>query len=223
MSAIQQLQTLHVFTHDSFYLGEDGPTHQPIEHVMSLRLIPELLVLRPADAHETKACLELFLSNQHRPSLIALTRQNLPNFEAADKINQGVKQGGYIIYESENWDNDAVIFASGSEVSLAIDAAKLVESEAAMKVRIVSLPCWELFFEQSEDYIEEIMSKNARLKVSIEAGVTTGWQKFTSNDGLNIGIDHFGESAPHQALAEKYGFTPSAVAHKILQHYKQKA
>ena len=223
MSAIQQLQTLHVFTHDSFYLGEDGPTHQPIEHVMSLRLIPELLVLRPADAHETKACLELFLSNQHRPSLIALTRQNLPNFEDADKINKGVKQGGYIIYETENWDNDAVIFASGSEVSLAMDAAKLVEREAALKVRIVSLPCWEVFFEQSEEYIEEVMSKNARLKVSIEAGVTTGWQKFTSNDGLNIGIDHFGESAPHQALAEKYGFTPSAVAHKILQHYKQKA
>ncbi len=204
MSAIQQLQVLYVFTHDSLFLGEDGPTHQPIEHVMSLRAIPDLLVFRPADANETKACMEAFLSETHRPSLLALTRQNLPTLPYSDNA----KRGGYICWESNPGSQpETVLFATGSEVSLALEAGKQYASKANTSVRVVSLPCWELFFEQDEAYRREVMSFSAKRRLSIEAGTTLGWERFTGLDGRNIGINTFGASAPAEVLAVQFGFT----------------
>lgn len=213
MSAIQQLQVLHVFTHDSIFLGEDGPTHQSIEHVMSLRLIPDLLVFRPADARETAACMVQWLEETHRPSLLALTRQNVPTLDGP----VDVARGGYIKFETQPGEAvDTVIFAAGSEVWVAIDAAKTLAAERG-NIRVVSLPCWELFFEQDADYRRQVMSLEARVRVSVEAGVTTGWERFTGIDGLNIGINQFGFSAPGDVLAEKFGFLPAQVAHAIRQ------
>ncbi len=204
MSAIQQLQVLYVFTHDSIFLGEDGPTHQPIEHVMSLRAIPDLLVFRPADANETKACMEAFLQETHRPSLLALTRQNLPTLP----YSADAKRGGYICWESHPGSQpETVLFASGSEVSLAIEAGKAYAANTATPVRVVSLPCWELFFEQDEAYRQEVMSMSAKRRVSIEAGTTLGWERFTGLEGRNIGINTFGASAPAEVLAVQFGFT----------------
>lgn len=210
MSAIQQLQVLYVFTHDSIFLGEDGPTHQPIEHVMSLRAIPDLLVFRPADANETKACMEAFLTETHRPSLLALTRQNLPTLPYSDNA----KRGGYICWESHpGSEPETVLFASGSEVSLAIDSAKAYAEKTQTAVRVVSLPCWELFFDQEEAYRKEVMSLGAKRRLSIEAGTTLGWERFTGLEGRNIGINTFGASAPAEVLAEKFGFT----VHNVLE------
>lgn len=211
MSAIQQLQALHVFTHDSIFLGEDGPTHQSIEHVMSLRLIPDLLVFRPADARETVASMQQWLKEKHRPSLLALTRQNIPTLDGPVAVDKG----GYIKFETKPGEAvDTVIFASGSEVWVAIDAAKELAAEKG-NIRVVSLPCWELFFEQDAAYQKSVMSLEARTRVSIEAGVTTGWEKFTGLNGINVGINQFGYSAPGEVLAEKFGFLPHQVAARI--------
>lgn len=217
MSAIQELQVLHVFTHDSIFLGEDGPTHQSIEHVMSLRTIPNLLVFRPADARETVACMLQWLEETHRPSLLALTRQNVPTLEGV----VDVARGGYIKYETQPGEAvETVIFASGSEVWVAIEAAQKL-AEGRGNIRVVSLPCWELFDEQPADYRRMIYSLEAKYRVSIEAGVTLGWQRFTGIDGLNIGVDTFGLSAPGDALAEHFGLTPSQVAERIAEYMEQ--
>lgn len=214
MSALQGLQVLHVFTHDSFYLGEDGPTHQPIEHVMSLRCIPNLLVLRPADAAETAWCMQQFLQEQHRPAALCLTRQALPSLVSAlEQANEAIK-GGYICFRTAQ-NADVVIFASGSEVGLAVESAKILSQWYG--VHVVSLPCWEWFFEQSPSYIEQVMYRNSTaFKVSIEAGVTLGWERFAyGKNSLNIGINHFGASAPADVLAEQYGFTPEKISNRI--------
>ncbi len=217
MSAIQELQVLHVFTHDSIFLGEDGPTHQSIEHVMSLRTIPNLLVFRPADARETVACMLQWLEETHRPSLLALTRQNVPTLDGV----VDVARGGYIKYETQPGEAvETVIFASGSEVWVAIEAAQKL-TEGRGNIRVVSLPCWELFDEQPADYRRMIYSLEAKYRVSIEAGVTLGWQRFTGIDGLNIGVDTFGLSAPGDALAEHFGLTPAQVAERIAEYMEQ--
>lgn len=217
MSAIQELQVLHVFTHDSIFLGEDGPTHQSIEHVMSLRTIPNLLVFRPADARETVACMLQWLEETHRPSLLALTRQNVPTLDGV----VDVARGGYIKYETQPGEAvETVIFASGSEVWVAIEAAQKL-AEGRGNIRVVSLPCWELFDEQPADYRRMIYSLEAKYRVSIEAGVTLGWQRFTGIDGLNIGVDTFGLSAPGDALAKHFGLTPAQVAERIAEYMEQ--
>jgi transketolase len=217
MSAIQELQVLHVFTHDSIFLGEDGPTHQSIEHVMSLRTIPNLLVFRPADARETVACMLQWLEETHRPSLLALTRQNVPTLDGV----VDVARGGYIKYETQPGEAvETVIFASGSEVWVAIEAAQKL-AEGRGNIRVVSLPCWELFDEQPADYRRMIYSLEAKHRISIEAGVTLGWQRFTGIDGLNIGVDTFGLSAPGDALAEHFGLTPAQVAERIAEYMEQ--
>lgn len=206
MSALQHLPTLHVFTHDSFYVGEDGPTHQPVEHVSSLRLIPNMLVLRPADATETALCLEIALTQKDRPTCLLLTRQNLPVLTPAayPAIMDGAKRGGYVLRDAPGGKPDCIILASGSEVHMALAAA---EALTERKVRVVSMASMELFEEQPQLYKEEVLPAACTFRVAVEAGRTGLWYKYTGSDGLVLGIDHFGDSAPAEILAENYGFT----------------
>jgi len=206
MSALQKLPVLHVFTHDSFYVGEDGPTHQPIEHVSSLRLIPEMLVMRPADAYETTACLQIALTQPERPTCLMLTRQGLPVLDPA-LVGDGPQKGGYVLADCEGVP-EIVIMASGSEVSLSLKTAKLLEHK---RVRVVSIPSMELFDEQSKEYRASVIPAKA-FKVAVEAGRPDLWYKYTGTDGLIHGLTHFGASAPGKVLEEQYGFTPEKLA-----------
>ncbi len=214
LGAIQNVGVIHEFTHDSFYLGEDGPTHQPVEHVMSLRLIPNFYLMRPADAIETESYMRIAMGLKF-PSAICLSRQKLPFLDrsAMADINN-ISKGAYTL---KKCDNPKITFlATGSEVSLAISVAHEIEKRGwAKEIQIVSMPCWEIFEEQSQEYKASVIKKDCPLFVSIEAGRTLGWQKYTGNNGINIGIDHFGESAPMEALAECFGFTVEKVLEQI--------
>ncbi len=212
LAALSHLQTLFIFTHDSYAVGEDGPTHEPVEHVASLRLIPNNRVYRPADGLETGLSYYSALTHKKGPSTMIFTRQDLiPLEREASFSEQDVLKGGYILNGSEN--TDLVIVATGSEVSLAQQAAKLL-AEKGKKARIVSMPCVELFLAQDKAYQDKVLPPGAK-KVSIEAGVTTGWQKIVGSNGLCLGLDHYGASAPAGVLAEKFGFTPQAVCDKV--------
>ena len=210
MSALQHVRAIYVFTHDSIGLGEDGPTHQPVEHVMSLRMIPNLLVFRPADAIETAEAWALALANKDRPSVLALTRQNLPpvRFDAEMKSAKGAYR-----LVSSSAARKVVLLATGSEVEVAMKVAAALE-EKGLGADVVSVPCWELFDEQDAAYKADLLPADA-LKVSIEAGVTLGWQKYVG-DGLSIGIDTFGASAPIDALYDHFGLTAEKIVPQIL-------
>jgi transketolase len=214
LGAIQKVRVIHEFTHDSFYLGEDGPTHQPIEHVMSLRAIPDLLVMRPADPTETEFLMKESLKRSSTPACICLTRQAVPYLTG--NVAECVK-GAWVVKAATN--PDLIIFASGSEVGLALSSTQLLEQDGIAKnVKVVSVPCWELFFEQSATYKNEILSWDCKRRISIEAGTTLGWERFVSHTGLMIGIDHFGASAPASDLEKQFGFTPELVVKKIKEH-----
>ncbi|MEQ1494553.1 MAG: transketolase [Novosphingobium sp.] len=209
LSAIQQARVVYVMTHDSLGVGEDGPTHQPIEHVMSLRAIPNLLVFRPSDAIETAESWALALKNHNRPSVLALTRQNLP----ALRIDADMKSalGGYRL-KAATAARQVVLVATGSEVSLACDVAAALEAKG-IGTDVVSMPCTELFDEQGADYRADVLPAGV-LKVSIEAGVTLGWQKYVGT-GITIGIDTFGASGPADQLFKHFGFSVEAIVPKI--------
>ena len=212
LAAIQKIRVIHEFTHDSFYVGEDGPTHQPVEQIMSLRAIPHFCVYRPADAKETTSCMKLALKNDIMPSALILTRQGVPVIKGIQKqIDANVAKGAYAILDCEG-NPEVVILATGSEVSLAVEVANKLDDK---KIRVVSMPCWEIFDKQSNDYKDELIPRRGSLKVSIEAGITQGWEKYIGRYGLSIGIDHFGSSAPSADLAEKFGFTSDKVIEKI--------
>ncbi|NDE15493.1 transketolase, partial [bacterium] len=217
LGAIQQCRVIHEFTHDSFHLGEDGPTHQPVEHVMTLRAIPDFYVMRPADAFETQIMMEEALKLR-APSAICLTRQKLPVLPVTEAKLEEARKGAWVVREVAGF--NLLILATGSEVSLALDAAAILEKDnPALKIRVVSMPCWEIFEKQTVAWRESVIPSSCRKRVSIEAGVTLGWQKYTGNavDGLCIGLDHFGASAPAEHLAEEYGFTPAKVAARVRQ------
>ena len=208
MAAIMQTNALFIFTHDSVALGEDGPTHQPIEHLMALRAVPCLTDFRPADANETAAAYRVALE-RIGPSFFALSRQDLPVFDTA-KINvyDGVKHGGYVVHDVEN--ADLVLIATGSEVWLAIDSAKQLV-DAGIKTRVVSLPSWEIFDEQSDEYRDSILLPGVP-KIAIEAGATLGWWKYlTGSKGDVIGLDRFGASAPGKTAMKELGFSTDNV------------
>lgn len=210
LGAIQQVRVIHEFTHDSFHLGEDGPTHQPVEHMMSLRLIPNFYLMRPADAYETQVMMQLALNLKSTPSAICLSRQKLPLLPISPEVLAQARHGAYAIIDSPN--PDLLIFATGAEVALALDAIKLL---AGYSIKLVSMPCWELFDQQTSAYKDKVLSLACKKRVSIEAGSTLGWQKYTGLDGLNIGLDRYGDSAPAPDLAKEYGFTPEQVAERI--------
>jgi len=211
LSALQNLPVTYVFTHDSIAVGEDGPTHEPIEHLASLRTIPNTYVFRPADATETQAAWYLSQKTNDKPTSIVLTRQNLPILE--NSSFEKVAKGAYVVYETAA-DFDTILIATGSEVALAIDVARELETDGS-KVRVVSMPSVELFEEQSKEYKEELLPLNIRRRVSLEMGNSALWYKYVGLDGLAIGIDKFGASAPANKVIEEYGFTVEAVVEKI--------
>jgi transketolase len=218
LAAMQGIRVIHEFSHDSFYVGEDGPTHQPIEHVMSLRGIPNYNVFRPADPKETAACFKIAMESINTPSALLLTRQSVPVLHLPEEtVEDGVRKGGYTVLE--NSDNpEIVLIATGSEVSL---AAEVAEELKGKKVRVVSIPSWELFDKQSKEYRQSVIPVRGCLKVSLEAGITIGWEKYVGPSGLMIGIDHYGKSAPYKELAEEFGFTAKKVVKRINNHIKE--
>jgi len=209
LSALQHAHVVYVLTHDSIGLGEDGPTHQPVEHVMSLRLIPGLSVFRPADAVETAEAWELALQAKDRPSALILTRQNLPALRTDTELKSA--RGAYRLKAAENA-RKVVLLATGSEVELALQVATSLEGQG-IGTDVVSMPCWDLFDAQPQAYRDEILAPGT-LKVSIEAGVTLGWQKYVG-DGLTIGLDRFGASAPAEVLFEHFGFSVEKIVPQI--------
>lgn len=215
LGCIQKVPVIHEFTHDSFYLGEDGPTHQPIEHIMSLRLTPEMYVMRPADANETAQLLALAISS-NKQSSFCLTRQKLA-FLPAGLDHSQAKHGAWEVMTAK--DPDLVILATGSEVQLALEVASELKQSATFKeVKVVSMPCWELFEEQDQSYKNTVMAWKCQKRVSIEAGSTLGWQKYVGTKGLTIGIDHYGASAPAKELESEFGFTKKSVINRINEH-----
>ncbi len=211
MAALMDIHSTFIFTHDSIGVGEDGPTHQPIEHVMSLRIIPNLVVIRPADANETVEAWRVALEEKNPVALI-FTRQNVPILDPEKyPIKEGVKKGAYILDDCEG-NPDLIIIATGSEVHLALKGKEELQKEG-IKVRVVSMPSWELFENQSEDYKKSVLIPEVA-KLAIEAGVTTGWQKYIGTNGDVIGIDRFGESAPGSVVMEKFGFNVENVVNR---------
>ncbi len=223
LGAISEIRTILVYTHDSIGLGEDGPTHQPIEHLASLRAIPKVLVIRPADANETAYAWRAAIEHTESPVALALTRQGLPVLDQSKYPSaEGLLKGAYILKESEGTP-DLILMASGSEVSLSLQAAEELSTDGT-KVRVVSFPSWELFEKQNEDYKNSIFPKSVKARVSIEAGVRQGWEKYTGDFGESISIEKFGSSAPGKIVMEKYGFTKENVvntAKKVLKNLKK--
>jgi transketolase len=208
LSALMEAPSIWVYTHDSVFLGEDGPTHQPIEHLASLRAMPGLWVVRPADATETVEAWELALNRTDGPTALVLSRQGVPVLDRGDGAGM-VQRGGYVLRGG----TDVVMVATGSEVSVALQAADVL-ADSGVSARVVSLPCWEAFFAQDDDYRAEVLGEGIPV-VSIEAGATLGWERLTGRAGLNIGIDRFGVSAPAPVIAQKWGFTGEAVAEQV--------
>lgn len=210
LAALMGLRVIHVMTHDSIGLGEDGPTHQPVEHVASLRAIPNLMTFRPGDVTETLECWQLALKQAARPSVLALTRQGLEPFRTQFEDQNRCARGAYVLDGDAKDTADVTIFASGSEVAIALGAAALLR-EAGRSARVVSVPCFELFEEQSEEYRAELLGDSA-VKIAVEAGIRMGWDRFIGTDGIFIGMDGFGASGPYQQLYEHFGLTEKHVA-----------
>jgi transketolase len=207
LAALMGIRVIHVLTHDSIGLGEDGPTHQPVEHLAALRAIPNLNVFRPADTMETAECWQIALESENTPSAIALTRQNLPALRAEFEKDNLCAKGAYVLSDAD--DAAVTIFASGSEVEIALEAKKILEKNGHA-TRVVSVPCFELFEAQSADYRKQIIGE-AGVRIAIEAGVKQGWERFIGEDGGFVGMSTFGASAPYKELYEHFGITAEAV------------
>jgi transketolase len=212
LAALMEQQTIYVFTHDSIGLGEDGPTHQPIEHIHALRIIPNVYTIRPADANETVMAWRIALERKNGPTALILSRQALPTLDRSGngKYGQlgdvaGTMRGAYVLYDPASL--DVVMMATGAEVAIALDAA-LVLKEKNIGARVVSMPCWELFNEQDEEYRNSVLPPNAGAYLGIEASCRNGWGRYIRGKKANvISIDRFGASAPAEVLYEKFGFT----------------
>jgi len=216
LAALSEFPTVFVFTHDSIGLGEDGPTHQPIEHIMSLRLIPHLDVIRPADANETAGAWRAAIRNRERPTVLLFTRQNVPILTGDVRaIWDGVERGAYVLSEAEGGDPAVILIGTGSEVHLALDAQKLL-AEKGVRARVVSMPSWERFERQPQEYRDSVLPPEITARVAVEAGVTLGWEKWVGPQGAVVGVDRFGASAPYQTIYEQFGLTPAAIAERAL-------
>ncbi|CAN7602351.1 transketolase [Peribacillus frigoritolerans] len=213
LSALMKLPVIYVFTHDSVAVGEDGPTHEPIEQLSSLRAMPGLSTIRPADGNETAAAWKLALESKDEPTALVLTRQDLPTLVNPEKGYEGVKKGGYVISEAKN-DLDGLLLASGSEVPLAVDAQKALEKEGIF-VSVVSMPSWDRFEKQTDEYKESVLPKKVKIRLGIEMGASLGWSKYVGDNGHVLSIDQFGASAPGEKIIEEYGFTVKNVISQL--------
>jgi transketolase len=215
LSAIMNTPVTYVFTHDSIAVGEDGPTHEPIEHISSFRGMPNLSVIRPADGNETQAAWRLAVESTNKPTMLVLTRQDLPTLEGTkEHAYEGVKRGGYVISDAEKATPDAILIASGSEVQLAIEAQKALREEG-IDVRVVSLASWDRFEAQDESYKEQVLPKAIKNRVAIEMGSPLGWERYVGLEGKIMGINTFGASGNGEKLIEEYGFTVGNVVRNV--------
>jgi transketolase len=207
LSALSGYPCIWVFTHDSIGLGEDGPTHQPIEHLASLRAIPGLVVLRPADANETAEAWKIAIARRHDPTALALSRQDIPTLDRTIFAPaSGVQRGAYVLADMGEGHPELILMASGSEVSMVVDAGARLAAEG-VNVRLVSFPSWELFAAQEQDYRDLVLPPAIRKRLSVEAGVSQGWERWVGDQGAMISIERFGASAPYKTLYERFGIT----------------
>jgi len=211
LSALMHQRVIYVMTHDSIGLGEDGPTHQPVEHVSTLRAIPNLLVMRPADAVETLECWQIALEAKDQPSILALSRQNLPALRTTSEKENLCARGAYVIAGDNN--ADATIFATGSEVAIAVEALALLK-ERGISAKVVSVPSMELFAKQSDEYRKSVIG-TPKAKVAVEAGIEMSWSKLLGDKGRFVGMHGFGASAPAEALYDYFGITPKAIVEAV--------
>jgi transketolase (EC 2.2.1.1) len=216
LAALMKLRVIYVFTHDSIGVGEDGPTHQPVEHLVALRAIPNVLVVRPADANEVAMAWRLALQRTDGPTAIILSRQNVPTLDRSGLgAAEGVLRGGYILRDAES--AQALIIATGSEVAVALAAADQLEAEG-IAVRVVSMPCRELFDQQEAGYREKVLPSSIPVRVAIEAGRSLGWERYVGCEGTIIGVDRFGASAPFQRIYAEFGLTAERIVAAVKQH-----
>ncbi|WP_377890363.1 transketolase [Alkalihalobacillus sp. R86527] len=215
LSALMKLPVTYVFTHDSIAVGEDGPTHEPIEQLASLRALPGLCTIRPADGNETTAAWKLAVESKHQPTALILTRQGLPTLAAKEKAYEGVKRGAYVISEGKG-EIAGLLLASGSEVALAVEAQKVLAQES-IHVSVVSMPSWDRFETQSKEYKESVIPKHVQARLGIEMGASLGWSHYVGDNGSVLAIDQFGASAPGDRIIEEYGFT----VEKVVAQFKK--
>jgi transketolase len=211
LSAIMELPAIFVFTHDAMGDGEDGPTHQPVEHLASLRAIPGLILLRPADANEVVEAYRYVMQQRHKPAVLALSRQPLPTLDRT-KYNSasGVARGAYVLADAPGGSPEVILIATGSEVSLAVDAHEKLLADG-IRSRVVSMPSWDIFEDQSQEYRDSVLPPSVKARVAVEQASTFGWERFVGASGIVIGMKTFGASAPLKELQKKFGFEPDKV------------
>ena len=211
LSALMEIPVIYIFTHDSISQGEDGPTHQPVEHLLSLRAMPGLMVMRPADANEVVEAWRVVMQLQHEPAVLALSRQALPTFDRTKYGSaSGVARGAYIMADADDGKPDVLLLATGSEVALCVAAYEQLKTEG-IKARVVSMPSWELFERQSQEYRDSVIPPGVAARVAVEEASTLGWAKYVGLHGTVIGMHTFGESAPLQVVQRYFHFTPEHV------------
>jgi transketolase len=216
LAAMMGLRVIYLFSHDSIGLGEDGPTHQPVEHIMGLRAVPNLVVIRPADAAETVEAWKIALQRRDGPTAILLSRQSLPVLDR-EKLGEasGVQRGGYVLWEARPYPR-VIIIGTGSEAHIALEAGRMLQAKE-VAARVVSLPSWELFEAQPRGYRQEVMPPAIKVRISVEAGSPLGWERYAGEQGAIIGLSRFGASAPGKVVMEKLGFTAQRVADEALK------
>jgi transketolase len=206
-----ELPSIFIFTHDSIGLGEDGPTHQPVEHLVALRAIPGLITLRPADANEVVEAWRVIVKLKHQPACLVLTRQKLPTFDRTRyAAAEGVARGAYVLADAEGGKPEVILLATGSEVALCVAAHETLKQEG-IAARVVSMPSWELFEQQDQAYRDTVLPPGITARVSVEAGSVIGWDRYVGTTGARIGMHSFGASAPLKDVMKKFGFTPEKV------------
>ncbi len=211
LSALMEIPVIHIFTHDSIAVGEDGPTHQPIEHLVSLRAIPNLAVIRPADANEVVEAWKLIMQMRHYPAALILSRQALPTLDRTKYASaSGLFKGAYVLADGAGGRTDVLLIATGSEVSLCVSAYEQLTREG-IRARVVSMPSWELFERQTEEYRNSVLPRSVRARVAVEQASALGWEHYVGLDGAILGMRSFGASAPLRVLQEEFGFTTEKV------------
>jgi transketolase len=221
LAALMEQRVIFIFTHDSVGLGEDGPTHQPVEQIAGMRAVPNLVVIRPADAIETAEAWQIALERRHGPTALLLTRQKLPMLDRLGlALDGGVKHGGYTIWQASPTP-DVILIGTGSEVHIALEAGQLLGG-SGIAARVVSLPSWELFDIQSVEYRDSILPQQVKARVSVEAAATFGWERYVGIDGIALGLDRFGVSAPYKTIYQKLGLTAARMADEARKLLQQK-